>query len=1352
MKKSFITLMAAVVLSVGAFAQTTLFNVPRTEREKEVERLKSEIFTGGGVESIPYVPAHQLSDWADKGDKVLPKSDIQPLSSNPGLYEQVRQRKEKAGELNVAASLNQAGWGTMVSAEDGTRMLYTLEPIPSDYVFGIQQYYKGITFAYYTESLELIKKFDLFSNTDTTQSFNVMSNFSTRFFNADTKLEFAIKAHSFSGEMGSGPASCRDTIYIVNEDGEILSKLGNTSGVMIHQVKSGYSTQNRISVVKNNYTDISDTAVIEVYKAADILKEEYEPLHTFKIANNLTSYSEAPLFALETFDGETYYVEYRYEKPFIANGDNMNPEVEKDNRFLVTMYNPSDFSVAKTIPLPMIGMDENEWSLASILYFDEYRFSKHKFNSDDKLEIVYAMSRYVASCDCNILEFYLIDEDGNVLKELVKNVGGITRLQDLPGKDTEYALWRDKGNGVESITMYNIERNEELVDFKAVHNGDLISLYYERVVDVNGETNYVIKLGRAESTETGTYGVLVYYDQQGKEVRRVRLDIGERAATFDPILSGETLNPYAFVADDKQEYIWFQKEYTPDGGTSGAFIIGTEDGVLYEWRDEAVLSLDGAGLLPTADNTRLAYLYVAFLDQMTYERRTDFYTLPLVEVVLEGEGTEENPYIITTPAQLDAVRKYPTAYFELGNDIDMSSFTGLNGLGFIAIDEFKGHFDGKNRKISNIKIYGKSDAGLFASLTDATVKNLRMENVSFSSNTASNYGAIAGRVSGCDMQNCHVVSDIELSVSGYSSNIGGLVGQWVGSQPMNMCSFEGEIRVSGDAGVGGIAGMLGAGSIVTNSVTKGKIIGGKESAGIAGKSYMNSLVSNCYSSMDVDGFDYAGGIIATSKGFVEKTLATGKIVSKFDTASSFPRSQASGLVGDAQMSMMPGKLSLSVALNDTVMSANRFARVAYAEVYQNYAGNKAMDSNYALETMVLGRHIDSLEVVAASDTNTKLDRMHGQGGTLETFNQAFYEEIGWGFGEDSIAPWVMSGEHPRLWFEFKVRAVELPFKETTILKGESLTLNPRVIPSDATNKNVRYKSSDVAVASVSQDGVVKANNAGSAVITVTTEEGGFTTSCVVNVSIPVEQVIIESDSYRLAPYGSEIVKVTVLPENATNKNVLFRSLNQAVVLCYGSAILGVAEGVAQVVAVSEDGRASDTCEVVVAIPVEDIVLNESSISLSNEQPTFRLVAEVYPEGASTEGLVWSSTDEAVATVDQNGMVRGLTKGSTVVTVTAPDDMAEASCYVEVIENINVGVEGAENGYVVAMINDSYLCVSSSVTMKSVQIWNASGVAVGEVIRVGAKEVRVPASAWSQGLYLVRIELDNGSVKIVKVIK
>lgn len=151
----------------------------------------------------------------------------------------------------------------------------------------------------------------------------------------------------------------------------------------------------------------------------------------------------------------------------------------------------------------------------------------------------------------------------------------------------------------------------------------------------------------------------------------------------------------------------------------------------------------------------------------------------------------------------------------------------------------------------------------------------------------------------------------------------------------------------------------------------------------------------------------------------------------------------------------------------------------------------------------------------------------------------------------------MSGVHPRLWFEFQVRAVELPFKETTILKGESLTLTPRVIPSDATNKNVRYKSSDVAVASVSQDGVVKANNAGSAVITVTTEEGSYTASCVVNVSIPVEQVIIESDSYRLAPYGTEIVKVTVLPENATNKNVLFRSLNQAVVLCYGSTIFGL---------------------------------------------------------------------------------------------------------------------------------------------------------------------------------------------------
>ena len=83
--------------------------------------------------------------------------------------------------------------------------------------------------------------------------------------------------------------------------------------------------------------------------------------------------------------------------------------------------------------------------------------------------------------------------------------------------------------------------------------------------------------------------------------------------------------------------------------------------------------------------------------------------------------------------------------------------------------------------------------------------------------------------------------------------------------------------------------------------------------------------------------------------------------------------------------------------------------------------------------------------------------------------------------------------------EIPVTDVFLDYAEATLTEGDTLQLTATISPADATNQNVSWESSDTFVATVSQEGLVTAVQEGTATITVTTEDGGLTASCLVTV-------------------------------------------------------------------------------------------------------------------------------------------------------------------------------------------------------------------------------------------------------------
>ena len=167
-----------------------------------------------------------------------------------------------------------------------------------------------------------------------------------------------------------------------------------------------------------------------------------------------------------------------------------------------------------------------------------------------------------------------------------------------------------------------------------------------------------------------------------------------------------------------------------------------------------------------------------------------------------------------------------------------------------------------------------------------------------------------------------------------------------------------------------------------------------------------------------------------------------------------------------------------------------------------------------------------------------------------------------------------------------VTGVTLEKTELTLEEGKTEMLVAKVSPDDATNKKVTWSSSDASVAKVDDNGTVTAVKAGSATITVTTVDGGKTATCKVTVtakSFSVESVTLDKTSVTLEVGGKVQLTATVLPAEATNKNVTWSTSDKNVVTLAPigptATLTAQKEGTATVTVTTADGGKTATCTV-----------------------------------------------------------------------------------------------------------------------------------------------------------------------------
>ncbi len=256
----------------------------------------------------------------------------------------------------------------------------------------------------------------------------------------------------------------------------------------------------------------------------------------------------------------------------------------------------------------------------------------------------------------------------------------------------------------------------------------------------------------------------------------------------------------------------------------------------------------------------------------------------------------------------------------------------------------------------------------------------------------------------------------------------------------------------------------------------------------------------------------------------------------------------------------------------------------------------------------------------------------------------------------------------------KVEKVVLSKSSKTLNVSDTYTLKATVVPADASNKSVTWKSSNSKVAKVSSKGVVTAVGKGTAKITVTTKDGKRKDVCTVKVKYtPVKSLKLSKSSLTLDAGTSKKLSYTISPSNASNKNVTWSSSNKKVAKVSSSGkVTAVSAGTATITCKTKDGGIKKTCKVTVKRvldpnqPVLGIRMNQSAIRI-NAGMTYRLTASIIPANAGNQYVIWTSNNPDVATVNGKGIVTAKKAGTAVIYVTTLDGGWKSSCSVNVIK-------------------------------------------------------------------------------------
>ena len=264
-------------------------------------------------------------------------------------------------------------------------------------------------------------------------------------------------------------------------------------------------------------------------------------------------------------------------------------------------------------------------------------------------------------------------------------------------------------------------------------------------------------------------------------------------------------------------------------------------------------------------------------------------------------------------------------------------------------------------------------------------------------------------------------------------------------------------------------------------------------------------------------------------------------------------------------------------------------------------------------------------------------------------------------------------------------AMELP---ETMEKGETLPITTEYTYSSGqtpdaaaieklVNKlGLSYTTSDPDILTVDENGNLVAVTAGTADVTMASKDGKISETKTIHVVVSPTGIEMPETFQMSMDQPEDAFTASVVPEDATDAKITYTSGDTDVLtVAEDGTITALKDGEATVTATIDGTELKSECVVTVLPSAEKITLSSTKLTLkpdASEQLTYT----VFPENADTSHKVWYSSDESIATVDEDGNIKGVKDGTCEISLAMADQ--NATCKVTVSSKSNQSASGSAN--------------------------------------------------------------------------
>ena len=248
-----------------------------------------------------------------------------------------------------------------------------------------------------------------------------------------------------------------------------------------------------------------------------------------------------------------------------------------------------------------------------------------------------------------------------------------------------------------------------------------------------------------------------------------------------------------------------------------------------------------------------------------------------------------------------------------------------------------------------------------------------------------------------------------------------------------------------------------------------------------------------------------------------------------------------------------------------------------------------------------------------------------------------------------------------------VTEIRLDKENITMPVGSTYRLTATILPENATDKTLVWKSDDESVAIVDKDGLVIAVKGGfETIISAATPKGDVKAICKVKVEkkvVPVSGITIDKESLKMKVGETYHLTAKVSPEDATDKSVVWKSEDESIATVDQEGLVTAVKGGSKTMITATSGEFSASCAVTIeedVIPVKGITLDKEIIEMAVGS-SCRLNATITPSDATDKTIIWDSSDETIAIVSSSGVIAALKEGDVTITAYSLDRKKSASC-------------------------------------------------------------------------------------------